>query len=52
MIKRYEHTQVGYLMIVAMAAAMVLIVVIIVGIFLGLIDFGFAKVVNGLFLGR
>ena len=30
----------------------VLIVVIVVGAFLGVIDFGFAKLVDGLFLGR
>ncbi len=36
----------------AYLTGLVLIVVIIVGLFLGLIDFGFAKLVNGLFLGR
>lgn len=32
--------------------SLVLIVVIVVGAFLGIIDFGFAKLVNGIFLGR
>lgn len=32
--------------------SLVLIVVIVVGVFLGIIDFGFAKLINGLFLGR
>lgn len=36
----------------AYLTGLVLIVVIVVGLFLGLIDFGFAKLVNGLFLGR
>jgi len=30
----------------------VLIVVIVVGAFLGVIDFGFGKLINGIFLGR
>lgn len=32
--------------------SLVLVVVIIVGAFLGVIDFGFAKLIDGLFLGR
>ena len=32
--------------------SLVLIVVVIVGAFLGVIDFGFAKLIDGLFLGR
>ncbi len=37
---------------VAYLTALVLVVVIIVGIFLGIIDFGFTKIVDSLFLGR
>ena len=32
--------------------SLVLIVIIVVGAFLGVVDFGFAKLVDGLFLGR
>ncbi|MDO8636630.1 MAG: preprotein translocase subunit SecE [Dehalococcoidia bacterium] len=32
--------------------SLVLIVVVIVGAFLGVVDFGFAKLIDGLFLGR
>ena len=37
---------------VAYLTGLVLLVVIIVALFLGVIDFGFTKLINGLFLGR
>jgi|TARA_B100001971_G_scaffold158998_1_gene148838 preprotein translocase subunit SecE len=41
-----ERREVVYL------TGLVLIVVIVVGAFLGVIDFGFGKLINGIFLGR
>ena len=41
-----ERREVAYL------TGLVLIVVIVVGAFLGVIDFGFGKLINGIFLGR
>ena len=37
---------------VAYLTGLVLVVVVIVALFLGVIDFGFTKLINGLFLGR